>query len=75
MFCDTLKPPLNGNILCARNITYTWCELICNPGYAVFDSITDDYQESLNLTCFNESPDWKVDSTPDCTRMSKYFRS
>ncbi|XP_037922099.1 sushi, von Willebrand factor type A, EGF and pentraxin domain-containing protein 1-like isoform X3 [Hermetia illucens] len=69
MFCDTLKPPLNGNILCARNITYTWCELICNPGYAVFDSITDDYQESLNLTCLNESPDWKVDSTPDCTPL------
>lgn len=34
--CDTLSSPGNGQSLCARNESHTWCDIICDLGYEIF---------------------------------------
>lgn len=62
--CNTLGGPDNGQSLCARNETHTWCDIICDLGYTIHDG--DD--EHVRLLCENDNPQWALDPLPDCTK-------
>lgn len=67
--CDLLASPANGQSLCAKNTTHTWCEIICDFGYAIYDESADSHLDTFQLYCENDAPKWKYETIPDCTKM------
>lgn len=65
MQCAALAAPLNGHILCAQNISHTWCDATCDIGYMIYHNDI----ESLRLWCDHSNPRWQYDPLPDCTRI------
>lgn len=79
--CNTLLSPGNGQSLCARNETHTWCDLICDLGFTLYERRTsaddddvndnDDEEEQsdhVRYMCENDNPQWAFDPLPDCTK-------
>lgn len=79
MQCNTLNTPGNGQTLCARNETHTWCDVICDVGFTIYekdddengnDDAVDEVQtDQLRLLCKNDDPQWTLDPLPDCTKI------
>lgn len=67
--CNSLPSPLNGQSLCAKNLTHTWCDVTCDVGYAIFDELADNHLENFKLYCVNEFAKWQYDMLPDCTQL------
>lgn len=67
--CDLLASPANGQSLCAKNSTHTWCDVTCDFGYAIYDESADSHLDSFQLFCENDAPKWKYETIPDCTKM------
>lgn len=65
--CDVLASPLNGQTLCAKNISHTWCEVVCDVGHAIYDPTANTHLDNVQLFCENNEPKWKYESIPDCT--------
>jgi HYR domain len=68
--CDNLPSPAEGQTVCAKNTTHTWCEITCKSGFSLYDDADDVHFETLTLYCLNLKPSWKYDVIPDCTGMS-----
>lgn len=64
--CESLQSPANGLVICAKNVTNTWCELTCNDGFLVLDAVTNNYVDGIKLLCNNYVPEWQYDTLPDC---------
>lgn len=69
MLCEILPSPLNGQSLCAKNLTHTWCEVTCDVGYAIFDELAENHLENFKLYCENAYAKWQYDILPDCTQL------
>lgn len=67
--CDVLQSPLNGQTLCAKNQTHTWCDVTCNFGHAIYDDIAESYLDNFKMFCENNFPKWKFEIIPDCTAV------
>lgn len=67
--CDLLASPANGQSLCAKNSTHTWCGVTCDFGFAIYDETADSHLDTLQLYCENDTPKWKYETIPDCTKM------
>lgn len=65
--CNVLASPGHGQSICAKNQTHTWCEVVCDFGYAIYDELEDSHLENFNLICENNFAKWKYDIIPDCT--------
>lgn len=66
--CNVLPSPANGESLCARNESHTWCDVVCDFGYSMYQS-DDELSDNLKLYCDNNNPQWKYDPLPDCTKV------
>lgn len=70
--CDNLESPLNGQTICAKNLTHTWCTITCHFGFALlFEENDDNYMDNITLHCENKKPKWKQKIVPDCTATSE----
>ncbi|XP_055618198.1 sushi, von Willebrand factor type A, EGF and pentraxin domain-containing protein 1-like [Toxorhynchites rutilus septentrionalis] len=65
--CDNLPSPLNGQTVCAKNSSHTWCEISCDIEYTLYDQEND----SLTLFCKNRHSKWENDTVPECTPIEK----
>lgn len=68
MQCNTLASPSNGQSLCAKNETHTWCDITCDLGFAIYEG-DDEQTDQMRLLCENENPQWTYDPVPDCTKI------
>lgn len=68
MECGTPTSPDNGQMMCARNETHTWCDVVCDLGYTTFEA-NDEQTDQMRLFCPNENPQWSYDPVPDCTKI------
>lgn len=66
--CNTLSPPDNGQLLCARNGTHTWCDVTCELGFTMYEG-DDEQSDHVRLLCENDNPQWAYDPLPDCTTI------
>jgi hypothetical protein len=71
--CDNLPSPLNGQTVCAKNVSHTWCHVNCKEGYNLYDDADEEHFETLKLFCENLKPSWKYDVIPDCTGKSFHY--
>lgn len=67
--CNTLLSPNNGQSLCAKNATHTWCDVVCDLGYAMYDSGESDQSDNIRFLCENDDPQWKYDPLPECSKV------
>lgn len=63
--CAALAAPMNGHMLCAQNVSHTWCDVTCDIGYMIYHNDID----VLRVWCDHNSPRWQYDPLPDCTRI------
>lgn len=68
MQCDTLTSPGNGQSLCAKNETHTWCDVVCDLGFTIYEG-NDEQTDQMRLICENDNPQWMYDPMPDCTKV------
>lgn len=66
--CNTLSSPGNGQSLCARNESHTWCDIICDLGFTIYEG-DDEQSDHIRLLCENDNPQWAYDPLPDCTKI------
>lgn len=66
--CNTLSSPGNGQTICARNESHTWCNSICDLGYTMYEG-DDEQSDHIRLLCENDNPQWAYDPLPDCTKV------
>ncbi|XP_065089093.1 sushi, von Willebrand factor type A, EGF and pentraxin domain-containing protein 1-like [Ochlerotatus camptorhynchus] len=65
--CENLPSPPNGQTICAKNASHTWCEVSC-----LFDHTFHDREDnSAILLCNNRNPKWHKDTIPECTAIEK----
>ncbi|XP_062536901.1 sushi, von Willebrand factor type A, EGF and pentraxin domain-containing protein 1-like [Armigeres subalbatus] len=65
--CENLPSPPNGQTVCAKNSSHTWCEVSC-----FFDHTFHDREDnSAILFCDNRNPKWLNDTIPECTAIEK----
>lgn len=69
--CDVLDSPTNGQALCAKNATHTWCEVTCDFGHAIYDELEDSHLENFVLFCENNFAKWKYEIIPDCNALEQ----
>lgn len=67
--CDEHDKPENGQRLCAKNETMTWCDFRCNFNYGMVEN--DTVIENLLLTCDNDMRIWSQDVIPECTAIEQ----
>lgn len=67
--CNTLSSPANGQSLCAKNQTHTWCDVICDAGYTMYDPDESQHSDSIRLVCEDDRPQWKYEPLLDCTKI------
>lgn len=65
--CTQLPSPANGQSLCAKNGTHTWCELSCEFGYTMYANETTE-NDTLKLCCDNDVAVWPIERVVDCTK-------
>lgn len=63
--CNLPAAPSNGDIVCARNVSHTWCDVTCNNGYTMYNTDMD----LLRLVCEHNNPSWQDNTLPDCTQI------
>jgi len=61
--CDDLPKPENGQRICAKNETMTWCDFRCNFGFG----FSDNESENIVLYCNNDNRTWSQEKLPECT--------
>lgn len=68
--CDQLPPPANGQSLCAKNVTHTWCELLCDLGHTMYHNETADERsdDTLKAFCEHDVAKWSIETVVDCTK-------
>ncbi|XP_031635123.1 sushi, von Willebrand factor type A, EGF and pentraxin domain-containing protein 1-like isoform X2 [Contarinia nasturtii] len=66
--CNTLSAPANGKSLCAKNETHTWCDVVCDLGFSIYDG-DDEHSDHVRYICENDSAQWPYDPLPDCTKI------
>lgn len=62
--CDELEKPENGQRICAKNETMTWCDFRCNFGYGF--AVNDSVIENVVLNCNNDIRTWSSE-VPECS--------
>lgn len=67
--CDELDKPENGQRVCVKNDTMTWCDFRCNFGYGLMDN--DTVIENLLLTCDLETRIWSIETVPECMAIEQ----
>jgi hypothetical protein len=67
--CDELEKPENGQRICAKNDTMTWCDFRCNFGYGLMDNET--VIENLILTCDLDNRIWSRETIPECMKIEQ----
>lgn len=67
--CNELEKPENGQRICAKNETTTWCDFRCNFGYGITEN--DSVIENVVLDCDNEKRIWSSDSVPECSLVEQ----
>lgn len=67
--CNTLLSPANGQSLCAKNQTHTWCDVICDAGYTMYNPNESQHSDSIRLVCEDDRPQWKYEPLLDCTKI------
>ena len=63
--CDELGKPENGQRICAKNDTMTWCDFRCNFGFGFAEN--DSVVENVVLSCNNEKRFWSSEVIPECS--------
>lgn len=67
--CDELAKPENGQRVCAKNDTMTWCDFRCNFGYGLMDN--ESVIENMILTCDLETRIWSREVIPECMAIEQ----
>jgi hypothetical protein len=67
--CDELEKPENGQRVCAKNDTMTWCDFRCNFGYGMMENET--VIENTVMTCDLERRVWDQEAIPECTAVEQ----
>ena len=62
--CEELAAPENGQRICAKNGTLTWCDFRCNFGYGISEK--ELVIDNVVLFCDNENRTW-TNEIPECT--------
>lgn len=65
--CDELEKPDNGQRICAKNDTTSWCDFRCNFGFSFTDN--ESLIENVVLHCDNEKRIWSSESIPECSEV------
>lgn len=67
--CPVLTAPQNGQSVCVRNATHTWCEISCDIGY---DLVKDEIElvDTMTLMCENREAVWNH-SMSECTHVEQ----
>lgn len=71
LHCDHLPSPANGQSLCAKNATHTWCELSCDLGYTMYrnETVEETGDDILKVFCENDVAKWSIETVADCTKI------
>lgn len=69
--CDFLAAPLNGKINCVKNTNNSVCNVFCNTGHAIVDSVTGQVDQNLTLVCEHKFAKWRYAEVPDCAPMTR----
>lgn len=67
--CDELEKSENGQRICAKNETMTWCDFRCNFGYGMMEN--NIVIDNLMLTCDLDNRTWSHDTIPQCTSVEQ----
>lgn len=62
-----MEKPQNGQSVCAKNQTMTWCDIRCNFGYGLIEAETSKLLENLVVYCDNENRTWNLEEIPECS--------
>ena len=65
--CDEFDKPDNGQRICAKNETKTWCDFRCNFGFSLADN--ESLVENVVLYCDNDERVWSSESVPECLEV------
>ncbi|XP_058442915.1 sushi, von Willebrand factor type A, EGF and pentraxin domain-containing protein 1-like isoform X2 [Malaya genurostris] len=65
--CDDQPSPQNGQTICAKNTSHTWCEISCNNEHTFHDQDSS----SIVLFCDNRNPKWLNDTILECSAIEK----
>lgn len=65
--CGDLDKPENGQRVCAKNTTHTWCDFRCNFGFGINGN--DSLIENVVLYCENEERSWSNENIPECSQI------
>lgn len=67
--CKQLPPVANGQSVCAKNSTHTWCELNCDNGYTTINDHSEEYFDSMTIYCEHGLAKWSHEPVPECSKV------
>lgn len=67
--CDEPEKPENGQRVCAKNDSMTWCDFRCSFGYGIIEK--ESVIDGLMLQCNNDERIWSRESIPECTAIEQ----
>lgn len=67
--CKKLPEIQNGQTVCAKNATHTWCELNCDNGYTTTNENSDEHFDSLVIHCEHSFAKWSHNPIPECSKF------
>lgn len=67
--CDEPEKPENGQRLCAKNESMTWCDYRCNFGFGIIEN--DSIVESIMMQCDNDKRIWSRENIPECLTIEQ----
>jgi CUB/sushi domain-containing protein len=67
--CEELEKIENGQRICAKNDTMTWCNFQCNFDYVIMQN--DSIVENVMMTCDLDKRIWSQDYLPDCMKIEQ----
>lgn len=67
--CKHLMSPSNGQSLCAKNSTHTWCEISCADGFTIAgNESSDDHYDAITVYCENDVAKWTHEHLLECAK-------
>lgn len=67
--CDEPEKPENGQRICAKNDTMTFCDYSCNFGFGIIEN--DAMLESVMMECDNDKRIWSRENIPECSAIEQ----
>jgi hypothetical protein len=67
--CDEPEKPENGQRICAKNDSMTWCDFRCSFGYGIIEN--DTVLDGIVIDCDNDKRVWSREAVPECSQLEQ----